>query len=38
MFNALFNLFAIGLLGFAVLIVLADKWYKEEKEKEKREH
>ena len=38
MFTTLFNLFAIGLLIFAILIVLADKWHKEEKEKEKREH
>ena len=38
MFTALFNLFAIGLLIFAILIVLADKWHREEKAKEKKEH
>jgi len=38
MFNTLFNLFAIGLLIFVILIALADKWHREEKTKEKKEH
>ena len=33
MFTILFNIFAVGMLGFAVLIILADKWHKEEQEK-----
>lgn len=33
MFTLLFNAFAIGMLCFVGLIILADKWHKKEQEK-----
>jgi hypothetical protein len=34
----LFDIVALLALGFAIMIVLADKWHEKEKEEKKKEH